>query len=137
MKDFQEKLKKMGLKVIKKVEAGIDYAKSTVDNTLLQDQLKRRFNLENPYRFMVYEANSKPSLLQTLAPLHAKRYEEDNTFVFFGTPEHNQFTIDEIVQDLADESMYQILAIEAVMVRVSLNDLDYDVNGTAVVCKSL
>ncbi len=137
MKDFSTKLKELGLKVVKKVEEGIDYAKSTVDQTIMHDNLRRRFNLENPYRFMVYEPNTKPSILQTLLPIHAKRYEEDDTFVFFGSLNDTKFRLGDIVQDLSDNAKYEIKAMESVLVPVTYNENEYDIVGTAVKCKAL
>lgn len=136
MKEFANKLKDLGLKVVKKVESGIDYAKTTVESTILTENLRHRFHLENPYRFIVSEPDAKPSLFQTLLPQNAKRYEEDDTFVFFGSPEDNRFRVGDVVTDIADQSKYVIKAIEAVLVPVMLNDKEYEVKGTAVSCKA-
>ncbi|MDP2425708.1 MAG: hypothetical protein Q8M70_05090 [bacterium] len=137
MKDFPSKLKELGLKVVKRVEEGIDFAKSSVDSTILHDNLRRRFNLENPYRFIVCEPNTKPSILQTLLPTNAKRYEEDDLFVFFGSKEETKLRPGDIVHDLADSAKYEIKEIETVLVVVSYNNKDYEVSGTAVKCKVL
>lgn len=137
MKEFAKKLKDLGIKVVKKVESGIDHAKASVESTILTENLRHRFHLENPYRFIVCEPSAKPSLIQTLMPQNAKRYEEDDTFVFFGSPEDNHFRIGDIVTDIADQSKYEILAIEGVLVPVMLNENEYEVKGTAVSCKAL
>jgi hypothetical protein len=137
MKDFSEKFKKMGLKVIKKVEEGIVSAKSGVENTLLNDNLRKRFNLENPYRFVVTEPKAKASIIQSFAPVHAKRYEEDNTFIFYGKPESNHIRIGDIVTDLSDNMKYEVEEIQMILVSVTYNDQDYDVPATAVLCKTL
>jgi hypothetical protein len=137
MKEFANKLKDLGIKVVKKVEEGIGHAKNSVESTILTENLRHRFHLENPYRFIVCEPNAKPSLIQTLMPQNAKRYEEDDTFVFFGSPEDNRFRIGDIVTDIADQSRYEIRAIESVLVPVMLNDQEHEVKGTAVSCKAL
>jgi hypothetical protein len=137
MKEFATKLKELGLKVIKKVETGIDAAKNTVEANILNDNLRRRFNLENPYRFVVCEPNAKPSFVQTLLPVHAKRYVEDDTFIFFGAPTETKYRVNDIVTDISDNARYQIVQLEGVLTTVVLNDKEHEVKGTAVKCKVL
>lgn len=137
MKEFANKLKDLGIKVVKKVEEGFGHAKSSVESTILTENLRHRFHLENPYRFIVCEPNAKPSLIQTLLPQNAKRYEEDDMFVFFGSPQDNRFRVGDVVIDIADQSKYEIVAIEGVLVPVMLNEKEHEVKGTAVSCKAL
>ncbi|MCK7486915.1 MAG: hypothetical protein MZU97_16500 [Bacillus subtilis] len=137
MKEFATKLKELGLKVIKKVETGIGAAKNGVEATILNDNLHRRFNLENPYRFIVCEPDAKPSFIQTLLPVNAKRYVEDDAFVFFGSPTENKYRVNDIITDISDNSRYQITQVEGVLTTVVLNDTEHEVKGTAVKCKVL
>lgn len=137
LKDFGNKLKELGIKVGKSVEKGIESAKLSMENTLLEDNLKRRFNLENPYRFEIYDANKKSNVLTGLFVRHAKRYIEDDLFVFQGAIYENNFVKGGIIKDLSDNTEFQIQEIMQVLVPVTYNEKEYEIVGTAVTTKPL
>ncbi|MDD3126834.1 MAG: hypothetical protein PHT27_04385 [Candidatus Izemoplasmatales bacterium] len=137
VKDFANKLKKLGIKAVKIVEKGYESAKMSIENTVLEDNLRRRFNQENPYKFSIRDAKNQSTLLTNLFVRNAKRYEEDDLFVFSGSVFDNGFLIDGIIKDLSDNAEYQIKEIQQVLVPVDFNDKSYEIIGTAVKCKAL
>jgi hypothetical protein len=136
LKDLSQKLKKLGISLVDTAKKGVEKAKSGLEQTLLEDNLRRRFNLENPYRFEVY-THSKTDLLMNFLPRHAKRYDEDNLFVFYGTIEFNDFQRGYIIKDLSDNSEYSIEEIVEVTIPVEYENVSHYVTATAVTCKSL
>lgn len=137
VKDFANKLKDLGIKAVKSVEKGYESAKLSVNNTILEDNLKRRFNLENPYRFEILDDKKKSNVLTGLFVRHAKRYLEDDLFVFQGAIYENNFMKGGIIKDLSDNNQYQIAEIMQVLVPVTFNDKEYEIVGTAVTTKPL
>jgi hypothetical protein len=137
VKDLATKLRDLGIKVVKTVEKGIETAKLSVENTILEDNLKRRFNLENPYRFEVYGDKKKSNVLSNLFVRHAKRYEDDDLFVFSGSTYENAFKKEGIIRDLSDNAEYKILEIQQVLVPVEFGGKSYEIVGTAVKCRAL
>jgi hypothetical protein len=137
LKDFANKLHDLGIKAVKTVEKGYESAKLSVENTILEDNLKRRFNLENPYRFEIYDANRKSNVLTNLFVRHAKRYDEDDLFVFSGAEYENSFKKGGIIKDLSDNAEFMISEIQQVLVPVEFNGKSYEIVGTAVKCKAL
>jgi hypothetical protein len=137
IKDFASKLKDLGIKAVKTVEKGVESAKLSVENTILEDNLRRRFNLENPYKFEVYEKKNKSSVLSSLFIRNAKRYEEDDLFVFLGSIQDNKFQVDGIIKDLASTAEFKIENIIQVLVPVEFNGKAYEIVGTALTCKAL
>jgi hypothetical protein len=98
--------------------------------------LHHRFNLEKPYRFDVL-ADSKMDVLSSLRLRNAKRYDEDNLFVFYCSLEDNDFHVGQKIKDVADNAEYVIEAILAVTIPVELEQKTYDVTATAVSCRGL
>ncbi|MBU1144340.1 MAG: hypothetical protein KJ971_00600 [Firmicutes bacterium] len=136
-KDFPSKLRDLGLSVIKKAKKGIEHVKTGFENVVLEEHLKRRFNLENPYKFLVTEKEKKATLVEGLLPKNAKRYEEDDLFVFYGSLEENGFKTGDIVKDLSINAEFVIKKILEVKVPVEYENKSYEVIGTAVVCDAL
>ena len=137
VKTFANKLKELGIKVVKSVEKGYESAKTSVENTILEDNLKRRFNLENPYKFEIRNSKNQFTVLTNLLVRNAKRYEDDDLFVFSGSIFDNGFSIDGIIKDLSDNAEYQIKDIQQVLVPVEFNEKSYEIIGTAVKCRAL
>lgn len=137
VKDLGKKLRDLGIKVAKTVEKGYESAKLSVENTILEDNLKRRFALENPYRFEIYDDQHKSNVLTNLFVRHAKRYEEDDLFVFTGAEYENDFKKGGIIKDLSDNNEFQIESIQQVLVPVEFNGKTYEIVGTAVKCRLL
>jgi hypothetical protein len=137
IKDFTAQLRSLGLKVVKSIEKGVSDTRKGIESTILEDELHRRFNLENPYRFEVRDPNAKPSPLAGWIARNAKRYDEDDLFVFYGGPERTGLEAGQIVKDLADGAEYVILNVVAVAIGVTYKDQTHDVPATAVQCKAL
>ena len=136
IKDLSIKLKNMGVQVVDTAKKGIEKAVSGFENTVLEDNLRRRFNLENPYRFEII-THSKTDVLTNLVPRHAKRYDEDDLFVFYGSLKANDFVKGYHLKDLSDNSEYIIEEIIEVSIPVEFENKSYSVIGTAVTCKAL
>jgi len=136
IKDLSQKLKKVGLQVYDSAKKGVEKAMTGIENTIHEDNLRRRFNLENPYRFEVI-TKSKLDILNNLMPKHAKRYDEDNLFVFYGSMASNDFKKGSIVKDLSDNAEYRIEEILEVSIPVELEGKSQMVVATAVNCKAL
>lgn len=130
--DLKSKIKKVGLNIIEKAKSGYKTAKSSVEQNLLKDSLRKRFNLENPYKFLILDSAEKTSFLNELLPRHAKRYNEDDIFVFYGNKKDNDILIGYIIKDLSDETLYKVKEIVEVKVPVTYNDEVYEVDATAV-----
>ena len=130
--NFIKKLKDAGLGIIAKTKSGFNLTKKTIEQNFLNDALKKRFNLENPHRFLIYESEEKLGLLQKLTPLYAKRYLEDEIFVFFGHLMEEDIKESYLLKDLSDEALYKVKEIAYVKVSVTYENKAYDVDGTAV-----
>ncbi len=135
--DLPYRLKELGISAYQKAKKGIKDAKETALNTVLDEQLKHRFNLENPYKFVIQADTKKVGVIDELTARHAKRYDEDDLFVFYGKPEKNHFLNDQIIKDLSDNSEYRIKNIIEVTVPVEYNHEIYDCLATAVMCDPL
>lgn len=133
--DLPYRLKQLGLQAYHKAKKGIIDAKDTAMNTVLDEKLKHRFNLENPYKFVFLTEHKKIGVLDELSARHGKRYDEDDLFVFYGKIEKNDFFEGQIVVDLSDKAEYVIKNIFEVTVPVEYNHEIYDCFATAVVCE--
>ena len=128
-------LKEKGLKVVKKTNEFIDTTKSKVKDNILNEQLKRRFQLENPHKMMITEKRTEVNLIQEITAQHAKIYEEDYVFVFFGSRTDNHIEKGYFVKDLASLEQYIVKDIVEVEIPVTFNNELHDVVGTAVYCE--
>lgn len=147
-KSWGTKLKELGIKVgkgvekgtgfvVDNIEKGVGYVKDSMEKTVLDDNLRHRFNLENPYKFEVYGKGNKSTMVTSLLVRNAKRYEEDDLFVFFGSVADNGFEKGGIIKDLAINAEFRILDIVQVLVPVEFNGKTYEVVGTALNCQAL
>lgn len=131
-KDFAEKLKQVGLTIIDKAKTGYKNTRDSIEQNFLNDSLRKRFNLENPYKFIIMDNVEKTSFLNELLPRHAKRYNEDDVFVFYGSLLDNDIKVGYIIKDLSDNTLYKVKELAMVQVPVTYNNKDYDVECTAV-----
>lgn len=136
IKDFSHQLKRLGIQVVDTAKKEIEKAVSGFENTILEDNLRRRFNLENPYLFEI-NTNSKSNLITSLLPRHAKRYDEDNLFVFYGSVHKNDLNQGYKIKDLSDNAEYEIEEVVEVSIPVEYEGKSYSVLCTAVTCKPL
>ncbi len=136
-KDLPQKLRDLGVSVYKKTEAGLKKAKASLDNTILDDHLHRRFNLENPYKFQIIKDKSKTNFISSILPKNAKRYEEDDLFVFYGSMDHNNLEKGNIIRDLSANADYEIKELMEVSVPVEYENKRHEVLGTCAVCELL
>lgn len=132
VEDLPYKLKELGLSAYHKAKKGVMDAKQTALNTVLDEQLKHRFNLENPYKFVIGGNDEKVGIIDELTARHAKRYDEDDLFVFYGKPEKNDFHLGQTIVDLSDKAEYTVTSIVEVTVPVEYNHQVYDCLATAV-----
>ena len=136
-KDFLSILKKLGIKIynatIKKYKA----AKDNIEKQILKEKLRKRFNYENPYKVILLDSPHRVKLADSFLAKHAKRYNEDDIFVFFGTRGETHLETKHRIKDLSDNSIYEILELVEVMIPVTLNGKEIDVLATAANCKGL
>ncbi|MDD3477439.1 MAG: hypothetical protein PHP32_00985 [Candidatus Izemoplasmatales bacterium] len=133
-KDIPSRLKELGIKAYQKAKDEILEAKSSVEGTILEENLRHRFNLENPYKFAVMSESKPLSTIKELTAKHAKRYDEDDLFVFFGKPSDNDFLDGNILRDLSNNAEYKIRQVLEVETSVEYKGKTHEVAATAVVC---
>lgn len=136
IKDLSRKFHELGLTIIEKAKSGFEKTKKSIENTLLEDQLRRRFNLENPYKFQIVKDANLPNIINDLLSRHAKRFIEDELFVFYGTLEDNDFQKGSVIRDMSTNKDYLIQDLMAVTVGVELDGIIHEVDATAAVCKA-
>ena len=136
-KELASKLKGMGLKIYNKAKKEINDFKSAAEHNLFADKLRSRFNLENPYKFMIIKKGEKLSFMDKYLPKHAKRYNEDDIFVFYGEAKDTGISVGDKVRDLSDETMYEVNQVRDVEIPVNYEDKVYEVACTAVYGKIL
>lgn len=136
-KDLPKKLKELGIKAFETAKKGISTAKSSVENSILEENLKHRFNLENPYKFVVLPEPKKVGVIDELTARHAKRYDDDDLFVFYGKIDKSVLRPGYIIRDLSNGAEYSIKNSLEVTVSVEYNHKEYEVEGTAVMCEAL
>ncbi len=137
IKDWTLKLRTLGLNVVKTIEKGVTETRKGIEHTILEDELRRRFNLENPYRFEIRNPAEKPNPLTGLAARNAKRYDEDDLFVFYGAPAATGLAVGYILKDLADGAEYQVENVVSVTMSVTHQNQEHEVSATAVKCRAL
>ena len=131
-KELASKVKKMGLKVYKRAKKEFNDFKTAAEQNLFADKLRSRFNLENPYKFIIIKKGEKLTFMDKYLPKHAKRYNEDDIFVFYGETKDTGIAAGDRVRDLSDETMYEVVQTVDVTIPVNYEDKVYDVPCTAV-----
>ena len=137
MQNFKDKLKAKGLKILDKTNAFIDSTKEKIKQTLLNDQLKRRFQLENPHKMLISKELTDVNIIKELTAYHAKIYEEDNVFVFYGPLNDLDIKQGYVIRDLATMEAYKVMDIAEVDLPVTLDEKIHEVPATAVYCEGL
>jgi hypothetical protein len=137
MKDLKEKLKEKGLKLVEKTNDFIDSTKEKIKHTLLNDQLKRRFQLENPHKMILSEDKVDVNLIRELTAYHAKIYEEDNVFVFYGQLKDIDVAKGYYARDLNTMEVFMVKDIAEVEIPVTYKEKIYDVPATAIYCEEV
>ena len=137
MENFIDKLKNKGLKVFNKAKKSIKDTKESISDTILLDKLKRRFNLENPYKVIVSEKRVKSNLMKEISAQNAKRYDEDDIFVVFGNNEANEIKSGFVVKDLKSMQDYIVKEVVEIEVPVEYERNTYEVVGTALYTEEL
>ncbi|MBN2504300.1 MAG: hypothetical protein JXB20_03045 [Bacilli bacterium] len=137
IRDLSQKMRSLGVTIAKKTEEGISKAKDSIENTIFEEKLHRRFNLENPYKFQIIKDRSKTNFISAILPKNAKRYEEDDVFVFYGDLDYNNLEKGNVIRDLSNNADYEIKELIEVNIPVSYEDKTHEVTGTAAVCELL
>ncbi len=136
-KEFAERLKELGIEIYSAAKKEVLEAKKEVQEQFKQEKLRKRFNLENPYKFVLMDGTIRIKFLDSLLARNAKRYDEDDILVFFGKKEDNNFEPKHRIKDLSDNVTYEVVEIVDVFIPVTMDDRDIDVPCTAVYCKVL
>lgn len=130
--NFKEKLKELGVEVYHNAKKEYNAVLKGAKKQIKKDKLRKRFNLENPYRFVLLDNKVRIKFLDSLTARHAKRYNEDDILVFFGSVEENNFQKDQKIKDLSDETIYIIQEIIEVTIPVTLEEEVIEVPCTAI-----
>lgn len=130
--DLREKLKGLGIEVYNNAKKEYEAVLKGAKKQIRKDKLRKRFNLENPYRFVLLDNKVRVKFLDSLTARHAKRYNEDDILVFYGGVEENNFLIDQRIKDLSDDTILVIQEVIEVTIPVSLNEEVFDVPCTAI-----
>lgn len=129
---FTDRLKDLGIEIYNAAKKEYEAVVSNADEQIGKEKLRRRFNLENPYKFVMLDSSLHIKLLNNLMARHAKRYDEDDILVFFGTKKENHFKPKQRIKDLSDTTVYEIAEIVEVKIPVTLNNRDVEVPCTAI-----
>jgi hypothetical protein len=78
------------------------------------------------------DEKERASVIGELLPRNAKRYNEDDIFVFYGGLEDNDILPGYVIKDLSDNTLYQVKEVASVKIPVTYEDKEYEVDGTAV-----
>ena len=136
MEKFINFLKEKSMKIVNKTNEFVDQTKDKIKDNLLNDQLKRRFQLENPHKMLVSEKVTPVNMIQELTSSHAKIYEDDNVFVFYGPKKDNGIQIGYYIRNLATMEEFIVKDILEVEVPVTYKEKVYEVLATAVYCEA-
>ncbi|XMB73136.1 hypothetical protein RJI07_04280 [Mycoplasmatota bacterium WC30] len=136
-RDFASRLKDLGIEICNAAKKEYEVVVSGAEKTLHKEKLKKRFNLENPYKFVLLDSGLRIKILDNWLAKHAKRYDEDDILVFFGDKKYNKFKPKQRIKDLSDETVMEIIELVDVSISVSLNNKEVDVPCTAVYGKIL
>ena len=130
--NLSSKLKGLGIEISNAAKKEYKAVVSGAEKQIRKDKLRKRFNLENPYRFVLLDSKIRIKLFDGLMARHAKRYNEDDILVFFGSKEDNNFQIKQQIKDLSDETIYEIIETVDVMIPVNFNEKVVEVACTAI-----
>ncbi len=134
-REMADRLKDLGIEIYNAAKKEYDAVVASAEKTFNKEKLRKRFNLENPYRFVMLDTSFHCKLLERFFARNAKRYDEDDILVFFDTKSENGFQPKHRIKDLSDNTMYEIIEVVDVTIPVTLENQDIDVPCTAVYCK--
>lgn len=135
--DFPARLKELGYEVLNAAKREVNSVVATAEKQVKKEKLRRRFNLENPYKFILMDSQKRIRFLDSMFARHAKRYDEDDILVFFGSNKANGFKPTHRIKDLSDNSIFEVIEVVEVTLPVKLEESEIDVACTAVYCKVL
>jgi len=130
--DLREKLKGLGIEVYNNAKKEYNAVLKGARKQIRKDKLRKRFNLENPFKFVLLDNKIRVKFLDNLTSRHAKRYNEDDILVFFGSIEENNFLINQKIKDLSDSTVYVIQEVIDVTIPVTLEKEVVDAPCTAI-----
>ncbi|MCK4552039.1 MAG: hypothetical protein KAU02_03905 [Tenericutes bacterium] len=136
-RDFSTVLKDLGIEVYNAAKKEYDVAVSGAKKQFKKEKLRRRFNLENPFKFVFLDSKMRISFLDSLLARHGKRYDEDDILVFFGKKEENNIEPKQRIKDLSNNSVYEIIELVEVTIPVTMGETVIEVPCTAVYGKVL
>ncbi len=136
-KDFVARLKELGIEIYGAAKKEYEAVVTTAEKQIKKEKLRKRFNLENPYKFSLLDSGYKIKVLESFLARHAKRYDEDDILVFFGTKAENKFKPKHRIKDLSNGAIYEVIEIVEVKIPVTLENRDIDVACTAIYGKVL
>lgn len=136
-KDFSDVLKQLGIEIYNSAKKEYDLVVKGAQKQFNKEKLRRRFNLENPFKFVFLDSSFRFKLLDSLLARHAKRYDEDDILVFFGSKDENNIEPKQRIKDLSNDAIYEVIELVEVKIPVTLNDKQVDVLCTAVYGKIL
>jgi hypothetical protein len=136
-RDFSSRLKDLGIEIANAAKKEYKAVVSGAEKQIRKDKLRKRFNLENPYRFVLLDSKIRVKLLDGLMAKHAKRYDEDDILVFFGSKEDNNFQAKQQIKDLSDETIYEVIETVDVTIPVKFEEKVVEVACTAIYGKVL
>lgn len=134
-RDFTARLKDLGVEIYHAAKKEYDAVVASAEKQFTKEKLRKRFNLENPYRFVLLDTSVRCKLLERFFSRNAKRYDDDDILVFFGTKSENKFKQKHRIKDLSDNTVYEIVELVEVTIPVTMENQDIDVPCTAVYCK--
>ena len=134
-KNFKDKLKDLGIEVYTAAKKEYDAVVNTAKKDFKDIKLRRRFNLENPHRFLLLDSKNRIKALGNIFAKHAKKYVEDDIFVFYGSKFSNDLEVGHQIKDLSDDAVYEIMEVIDVTIPVTLDHKVVDTECTAVYCE--
>lgn len=134
-KDFPSKLKKLGISIYEGAKKGVEYTKASIEKTILDEQLKRRFNNENPYKFIIFDEDKKPTIIDEILTKNAKRYVENDLFVFYKSSVINDLYVGKCLRDLSVNKDYKVVELVNVTIPVLFDGESVEVECIAAMCE--
>lgn len=131
-RNFKDRLKGLGIEIVTAAKREYNAALTGAEKQIKKEKIRKRFNLENPYKFILLDDTKRIKWLDKFFARHAKRYDEDDILVFFGTQKENHFKPHQRIKDLSDESIMEIIEVVDVSIPVKLEEDVIDTPCTAV-----
>lgn len=135
--NFKSKLKELGVEIYTQAKKEYEAVVKSTNSQIKKEKVRRRFNLENPHRFVLLDSKTRVKLFDNIFARHAKKYDEDDIFVFYGSKESNSFEKGQEIKDLSDDVVYEILEIVEVTIPVSYEEGVVDAECSAIYGKAI